>query len=189
MDAAYADAAARVRQLARTLGARLIETHISWVLLLPQFAYKLKKPLRLPFLDYSTPALRRHFCEGEVRLNQRLAPSVYLGVSRVTGSLANPASIFMSVAASLKALAIARAVALHNLPELIPVDLSVIVVLGIGIQFQFGVGKREPHCFRLRNCEIDEALTKLVVRLSLHAPSHQFRGVRRICVARAEHHE
>jgi aminoglycoside phosphotransferase family enzyme/predicted kinase len=91
MDAAYADAAARVRQLARTLGARLIETHISWVLLLPQFAYKLKKPLRLPFLDYSTPALRRHFCEEEVRLNQRLAPSIYLGVSRVTGSLANPA--------------------------------------------------------------------------------------------------
>ena len=90
MDDAYADAAALVRQLARTLGAQLIETHISWVLLLPRFAYKLKKPLHLPFLDYSTPALRRHFCEEEVRLNQRLAPSVYLGVSRVTGTLANP---------------------------------------------------------------------------------------------------
>lgn len=90
MDAAYADAAALVRQLARTLGAQLIETHISWILLLPRLAYKLKKPLRLPFLDYSTPALRQHFCEEEVRLNQRLAPSIYLGVSRVTGTLAHP---------------------------------------------------------------------------------------------------
>jgi uncharacterized protein len=91
MDADFADAATLVRQLARTLGAQLIETHISWVLLLPQCAYKRKKPLRLPFLNYSTPALRRHFCEEEVRLNQRLAPSVYLGVSRITGTLANPA--------------------------------------------------------------------------------------------------
>jgi uncharacterized protein len=91
MDAAFAEADTVVGQLAWALGAELIETHISWVLLLPQFAYKLKKPLRLPFLDYSTPTLRGHFCEEEVRLNQRLAPSVYLGVSRVTGTLANPA--------------------------------------------------------------------------------------------------
>jgi aminoglycoside phosphotransferase family enzyme/predicted kinase len=83
--------AALVQQLARRLGARIVETHISWVLLLPTLAYKLKKPLRLPFLDYSTPERRRHFCEEEVRLNRRLAPSLYLGVSRVTGSPEAPA--------------------------------------------------------------------------------------------------
>jgi len=60
--------------------ARLIETHISWVLLGREFAWKLKKPLALPFLDFSTPALRRHFCEEELRLNRRLAPQLYLDV-------------------------------------------------------------------------------------------------------------
>jgi uncharacterized protein len=84
------DSAALVRALARTLGADVVETHISWVLLAGDHAYKLKKPLRLPFLDYSTPERRRHFCEEEVRLNQRLAPSLYLGVSRITGSASQP---------------------------------------------------------------------------------------------------
>lgn len=65
---------------------RLIETHISWVLLAGEQAFKLKKPVRLPFVDFSTLALRRHFCEEEQRLNQRLAPQVYLGVQAITGS-------------------------------------------------------------------------------------------------------
>lgn len=80
-----------VLRLARSLGAQLVETHISWVLLAPHDAYKLKKPLRLPFVDYSTPALRRHFCEEEVRLNRRLAPALYLGVARITGPAQAPA--------------------------------------------------------------------------------------------------
>lgn len=79
-----------VDALARRLGARVIETHISWVLLAERFAYKLKKPVRLPFLDYSTPERRLHFCEEEVRLNRRLAPSLYLGVSRITGTVEAP---------------------------------------------------------------------------------------------------
>lgn len=91
MDSSAADSASLVRTLARALAAEVIETHISWVLLLPQFAYKIKKPVRLAFLDYSTPQLRRHFCEEEVRLNRRFAPSLYLGVSRVTGTPAQPA--------------------------------------------------------------------------------------------------
>lgn len=74
------------RSLARSLGAELVETHISWILLAGDLAYKLKKPVRLPFVDYSTVALRQHFCEEEVRLNRRLAPGLYLGVSRVTGT-------------------------------------------------------------------------------------------------------
>jgi len=67
------------------------ETHISWLLLCGQDAYKLKKPLKLAFLDFSTPALRQHFCEEELRLNQRLAPQIYLDVLAVTGSAAAPA--------------------------------------------------------------------------------------------------
>jgi aminoglycoside phosphotransferase family enzyme/predicted kinase len=59
------------------------ETHISIVFLAGDRAYKLKKPLLLPFVDYSTPARRRVMCEEEVRLNRRLAPDVYLGVSSV----------------------------------------------------------------------------------------------------------
>ena len=58
----------------------LRETHISWVLLKGDRAYKLKKPLRLPFLDYGSLERRHHLCREEVRLNRRLAPEVYLGV-------------------------------------------------------------------------------------------------------------
>lgn len=61
----------------------VIQTHASAVVLAGERAYKLKKPKNLGFLDYSTPALRRHFCGQEVRLNQRFAPQVYLGVAPV----------------------------------------------------------------------------------------------------------
>jgi uncharacterized protein len=59
------------------------ETHISWVFLAGELAYKLKKPLVLDFLDYGTPARRREMCTAEVRLNRRLAPDLYLGVRGV----------------------------------------------------------------------------------------------------------
>ncbi len=59
------------------------ETHISLVFLAGDRAYKLKKPLVLPFLDYGTPERRRAMCAEEVRLNRRLAPDIYLGVSGV----------------------------------------------------------------------------------------------------------
>ncbi len=58
----------------------LVQTHISWVFLAGDDVYKLKKPVRFSFLDFSTLEARRHFCAEEVRLNRRLAPSVYLGV-------------------------------------------------------------------------------------------------------------
>ena len=58
----------------------LRETHISWVFLAGELAYKVKKPLVLPFLDYGTPGRRREMCEQEVRLNRRLAPEIYLDV-------------------------------------------------------------------------------------------------------------
>src|SRR5262249_2421870 len=63
---------------------RVCHTHISAVFLAGAFAYKIKKPVNLGFLDFSTLAKRRHFCEEEVRLNRRLASDVYLGVVPVT---------------------------------------------------------------------------------------------------------
>jgi aminoglycoside phosphotransferase family enzyme/predicted kinase len=64
----------------------LIETHISWVLLTGEYAYKIKKPVNLGFLDFSTLALRKQACADEVRLNRRLAPELYLGVTAITGN-------------------------------------------------------------------------------------------------------
>lgn len=69
---------------------RLVETHISWVLLTDAHAYKIKKPVSLGFLDFGSLEARRHFCEEEVRLNRRLAPGLYLGVLPITGSVASP---------------------------------------------------------------------------------------------------
>jgi uncharacterized protein len=64
-------------------GRELRETHISWILLTGDRAYKIKKPLRLPFLDYSSLERRHALCLEEVRLNRRLAPDVYLGVRAI----------------------------------------------------------------------------------------------------------
>jgi hypothetical protein len=68
----------------------LLETHISWVLLTGEYAYKLKKPLDLGFLDFSTLAARKAACEEELRLNRRTAPQLYLEVVPITGSGAKP---------------------------------------------------------------------------------------------------
>ena len=64
----------------------LRQTHISYVLLTGPFAYKLKKPVDLGFLDFTTPRQRRHFCLEELRLNARGAPGLYLDVLGVTQS-------------------------------------------------------------------------------------------------------
>ena len=67
-----------------------IETHISDVFLTGRYAYKLKKPVDLGFLDYSTLEKRRRFCHEELRLNRRLASELYLGVVSITGEPAHP---------------------------------------------------------------------------------------------------
>lgn len=61
----------------------LIETHVSWVLLAGEFAYKIKRPVRYSFIDLRAPERRKFLCEEELRLNRRFAPQLYLGVSRV----------------------------------------------------------------------------------------------------------
>lgn len=68
----------------RTAVVEAKETHMSWVFLTEAHAYKLKKPVRYPFLDFSTIEARRTNCEEEVRLNRRLAPDVYLGTIALT---------------------------------------------------------------------------------------------------------
>jgi hypothetical protein len=62
------------------------ETHVSWVFLAGDRAYKLKKPLVLPFLDYGTPERRREMCREEVRLNRRLGSDLYLGVRAIAAT-------------------------------------------------------------------------------------------------------
>ena len=64
---------------------QLLQTHISWILLTGRYAYKIKKPVNLGFVDFSSLARRRHFCQEELRLNRRLAPELYLGVSSIHG--------------------------------------------------------------------------------------------------------
>jgi len=92
-DRAAQDAhATLVAGLRRALGEGtiLIETHISSVLLSGPAAYKLKKPVNLGFLDFSTLAARKHYCELELALNRRTAPQLYLDVLPVTGSPGAP---------------------------------------------------------------------------------------------------
>jgi len=69
----------------------LIETHISTVLLTGEFAYKIKKPVNLGFLDFTTLERRRRCCEEELRLNRRTAPGLYLDVVAITGGSEHPA--------------------------------------------------------------------------------------------------
>ena len=63
-----------------------LDTHLSTVLLAGDYAYKLKKPLALDFLDFSTSELRRHYCEEELRLNRRTAPDLYLDLVSIGGT-------------------------------------------------------------------------------------------------------
>jgi aminoglycoside phosphotransferase family enzyme/predicted kinase len=68
----------------------VIETHISWVLLIGQYAYKIKKPVNFGFLDFSTLEKRCFYCHEELRLNQRLAADLYLEVVPITGTPDHP---------------------------------------------------------------------------------------------------
>ncbi|MBT8302439.1 MAG: hypothetical protein KJO63_14005, partial [Maribacter sp.] len=58
----------------------LIETHISWVFICHRFVYKIKKPIKYTFLDFSTLEMRKKYCLREIELNKRLADSIYLDV-------------------------------------------------------------------------------------------------------------
>lgn len=68
----------------------VIETHLSWVILTGDYAYKIKKPLNLGFQDFSTLEKRHYYCELEISLNQLLAPSIYISVIPITGTPEDP---------------------------------------------------------------------------------------------------
>lgn len=70
---------------------KLIETHISWVILTGNYAYKIKKACDLGFLNFSSLEKRRHFCDEELRLNRRLAASLYIEVIPISGKPEQPA--------------------------------------------------------------------------------------------------
>ncbi len=63
---------------------RFIETHVSWVFLAGEFAYKVKRPVQYPFVDMRSAAQRLFFCQEELRLNRRFAPDLYLDVVPIT---------------------------------------------------------------------------------------------------------
>lgn len=69
-----------INPLKKSAGMRLLQTHISWVLLDGRHAYKVKKPVRFSFVDYRSLSRRKHFCLEEVRVNSRLSPGIYQGV-------------------------------------------------------------------------------------------------------------
>jgi aminoglycoside phosphotransferase family enzyme/adenylate kinase family enzyme len=79
-----------IAALARKLDLAVYETHISSVLVGGGHAWKLKKPVDLGFLDFSTLEKRKHCCEEEIRLNGRLAPDVYQRVAIITGTMEDP---------------------------------------------------------------------------------------------------
>ena len=68
----------------RPAAVEVRETHMSWVFLTGRHVYKLKKPVRFPYLDFSTLARREAACRAELELNRRLAPEVYLGILPLT---------------------------------------------------------------------------------------------------------
>ncbi|KEO73806.1 hypothetical protein [Anditalea andensis] len=91
---------------AQTLNGHVIDTHISWVILTDDLAYKIKKPIKLSFLDYTSLDLRKGNCEKEIILNSRYSP-IYLGVVPVTlnngeWSLGGEAGDIMDYAVKMK---------------------------------------------------------------------------------------
>lgn len=82
-----------LRSFQQRFGAQnvnLLETHISYVLLNGQYAYKIKKAVKFDFLDFSTLERRHYYCQEELRLNRRYAPNLYLGLAAIGGSAQDP---------------------------------------------------------------------------------------------------
>lgn len=73
-----------------TTGFTVRETHLSWVILTGDYAYKIKKPVNVGCLDYSTLAQRRHFCELEISRNQHFNSHTYVGIVPISGTLEAP---------------------------------------------------------------------------------------------------
>lgn len=83
----------RLSQISPSSGVdplRIMETHISWVILAGKHAFKIKKAVSFGFLDFSTLNLRKEACEEEIRINQRYSPDIYIEVIAITGPVNEP---------------------------------------------------------------------------------------------------
>jgi uncharacterized protein len=67
--------------------SELRETHISWVILTDNYAFKIKRPVKYTFLDFSSLEKRKFFCHEEMKLNKRVEPDMYLAVLPITENL------------------------------------------------------------------------------------------------------
>lgn len=94
-----------------------LQTHISWLFFAGNRVYKLKKPVDLGFVDYSTAERRRRFCHEEVRLNRRLAPEIYLGVASVVHDREGVLRVRSADATQPGDTALDYAVEMRRLPE------------------------------------------------------------------------
>jgi aminoglycoside phosphotransferase family enzyme/predicted kinase len=79
-----------IKALSEVNACSIVETHISWVLIIGSYAYKIKKPVNFGFLDFSTLEKRCFYCNEELRLNRRLAAELYLDVVPITGTPDHP---------------------------------------------------------------------------------------------------
>jgi aminoglycoside phosphotransferase family enzyme/predicted kinase len=100
----------------RPASVELAETHVSWVFLTDREAYKVKRPVSLGFLDFSTIEARRRACEAEVRLNARLSPDVYLGVVPIVRGKDGRARVAAGAGARRGEI-VDWAVRMHRLPD------------------------------------------------------------------------
>lgn len=129
----------------RPSAVEVIETHHSWVFLLPNQVYKLKKPVHYDYLDLRALAARRHNCREEVRLNRQLAPAIYLGVAALR--LASDRRLTLTGAG----VAVDYLVVMQRLPD----DRS--------LQTQLQQGKVQP-------AEVDQAADRLAAFYLAAAP-------------------
>ncbi|WP_299873116.1 bifunctional aminoglycoside phosphotransferase/ATP-binding protein [uncultured Cocleimonas sp.] len=97
----------------------LIETHISWVVLTGDYAYKIKKPVNFGFLDFSTLEKRKKYCEQELSLNRRLAPDIYLDVVTISGT---PESPLISNGSNSIEYTVEYAVKMRQFPQSVQLD-------------------------------------------------------------------
>lgn len=138
----------------------LVETHISWVFLADDLVFKVKKPVDFGFLDYSTLARRKHWCEEEVRLNRRLCPDAYLGVEPIVEQSG-------TLRVGIPGVAIEYAVVMRRLPAGRMLDH----LLRVGEVTESLIGRvakrvAEFHATARQGPEIDQFGTPTAIRLN-----------------------
>src|SRR5215213_6093792 len=101
----------------------------------------------------------------------------------------HPLAIVVRLASRGEPLTIAWPVTFDDAPELIPIDRTNSPVFRLGVVGELGIRQLEVDRFRLRDGEVHETLTQLVVALLLDAPAHQLIAVRRLTIRWTEHHE